>query len=343
MMLSTLGWTTVFCLAIAVLLWVLGVSESFGSSLGISLWIGWSILGVNVFGGPALERRFGAVSASALATALGLVVAFSFFAFYFSQAQRSLDTLDWSSIALALFFGVLGTIVFTNLARVYEMREDLAKAEAQHQATERQLAQAQLKTLQAQIEPHFLFNTLSAAMGLIRTDPAAAEETLQQLTTLLRNSLSRTRTSHTSLGEEFVLLRAYLKIASIRMGERLDYTVQHEPGLEDAQLPPMLVQPLVENALTHGLEPAEAGGHVSISAQQTAGTLEIVITDTGLGLQDAPATQGNNTGLRNVRDRLQSLFGEEASLRLTANSPTGVIATLRLPNGLVNGVSVNSE
>lgn len=330
-LLPTLFWTTVFCVAIAVLLWVVGLSEPFSLSLGASLSIGWSILSVHMLAGQKLAERFGVRVTNVLATVIGLIIASAVLGVYHQYSALPVAELDMSSGILAVFFGVLGTIVFTNLSRIYEMRADLSKAELQQQATQRQLAEAQLKTLQAQIEPHFLFNTLSTAMGLIRSNPTAAEETLQQLTTLLRNSLSRTRTMQTSLREEIVLLNAYLQIAKIRMGARLSYSVTCPEELNDFELPPMLVQPLVENALTHGLEPAESGGSVTVTAQASDDMIEVVVADTGLGLKEHSATPGNNTGLRNVRNRLQSLYGKAATLRLTTNSPTGVIATLCIP------------
>ena len=211
------------------------------------------------------------------------------------------------------------------------MRNELSRAELEQSETERQLTDAKLKTLQAQIEPHFLFNTLSNAMGLIHSDPHAAEETLQELTTLLRHSLSRTRTESTTLQQEFDLVRAYLRINQIRMGKRLNFEVTSEPELDQQTLPPLLVQPLVENAISHGLEPSETGGTVCVHAKAQNNELHIEVRDTGLGLEADTGTAGSGTGLANVRARLHSLYGQNARLRLLPNSPAGVVAQLILP------------
>ncbi len=325
------GWTTLFCIAIAILLWVLALSEPFIASLGISLCIGWSILGVHILLGPRLEPHLGLTFTNAVATTLGIAIALGLISVYSITAGLHLNGLDWNTAAPALFFGVIGTIIFSNMARVHQMREDLSQAELGRLATERALAEAQLKTLQAQIEPHFLFNTLTTAISLIETQPRAAEETLLQLTKLLRNSLSRTRTTHSTLAEELSLINAYLRIAKIRMGPRLNFSVTSDDQLDDFNLPPMLVQPLVENALTHGLEPSETGGEVCVEVRQTADGIIITVTDNGLGLSVGGNTAGSNTGLRNVRERLKQLYGHKGSLRLTQNEPSGVIATLQIP------------
>lgn len=335
-------WTTLFCLAIAVLLWVVNTAESFKESVVISLTIGWSILSVHMLAGAKLEPALGLLLTNVVATALGLALATGLLGIYVWLTPLKIEALNWTTAGPALFFGAIGTIIFTSMAREHQMREELSKAELAKLATERALTEAKLKTLQAQIEPHFLFNTLTTAMGLIHTNPQVAEETLQQLTKLLRNSLSRTRTDQAALSEELSLIDAYLQISKIRMGERLQFNIQCDEQIKTISLPPMLVQPLVENAITHGLEPCENGGHISVSARRADQGLRITVTDTGLGLTSdtAPSgtearssTSGTNTGLRNIRDRLQQLYGPASSLRLTANEPRGVIATLFIPDG----------
>ncbi len=333
-LLSSFFWTSVFCLAIAILLWVLEISRPFWLSAGIAFCIGWTIFIAQIVLCPLLEKRIGMLAASALATALGLIIAIGLVSIFFSQSGFAFVGLDPGAAALALFFGVLGSVVFTNMYRVHEMREALSTAELAQLNTQRRLTESKLKTLQAQIEPHFLFNTLSTAMGLIRTDPAAAEETLQQLTTLLRNSLGRTRESDTTLGQELELVRAYLRIQQIRMGSRLQFEVSCPTALSGLSLSPLLVQPLVENSLTHGLEPAERGGTITVAVDQIPASndlLRITVADTGLGLNENPATAGNGAGLANVRERLRSMYGTSARLQLSPNTPEGVIATLQIP------------
>ncbi len=328
--LNSFAWTTLFCVGIAVLLWVTRVAEPFLASLAISLTIGWCISIAQMLISPRLEPGLGVTPANVASTSIGLAVALSLIGLYSYLAGLETNNLDWSTTAPALFFAIVGTILFTSMARLNELRQELSKAEVERLATERALTTAQLKTLQAQIEPHFLFNTLTTAMGLIRTEPKAAEETLEQLTKLLRNSLSRTRTEDSTLSEELELINAYLGIAKIRMGERLNFTVTCDDDLAGLNLPPLLVQPLVENALTHGLEPAETGGEVKVTAKHYKDGVQIAVTDTGLGLSHSTATSG--TGLRNVRERLHQLYGTSGELKLTDNNPSGVTATLFIPN-----------
>ena len=329
--LRMLGWVSLYSTSIGVLLYVLGLSEPLSFSIGVSLVIGWCIGSAHWIIEPLIQSRIGLVGSSAVATAVGLGIAIGLITIYVNQNQIRLEQLNLGSAIIALFFGVLGSVVFTNLSRLLRMREELSAAEVQRLAAERALVDAQLKTLQAQIEPHFLFNTLSTAMSLIHTQPNAAEEVLQQLTRLLRNSLSRTREQNTTLDQELSLVKAYLRINQIRMGARLKFEICCAPELAGASLPPLLVQPLVENAITHGLEPCEAGGSVVVAVSSERDVLRVTISDTGLGLEQAGSSGGTGTGLANVRERLRSLYGEHASLRITPNQPSGAIAVLSLP------------
>jgi sensor histidine kinase YesM len=185
--------------------------------------------------------------------------------------------------------------------------------------------------LQAQIEPHFLFNTLSNIAGLIHQDPAAAEQTLLNLTTLLRSSLKRTREDATTLAEELEIAQAYLEINAIRMQGRLSYHIRCDPQLSSLPLPPLLVQPLIENAIKHGIDPKEEGGSIDVSARIEDNEVHIDITDTGAGIEANQPTAGTGTGLKNVRERLRVLYGDRGDLTLTDNQPHGMIATLVLP------------
>ncbi|MGH8217336.1 MAG: sensor histidine kinase [Steroidobacteraceae bacterium] len=188
---------------------------------------------------------------------------------------------------------------------------------------------ARLALLQAQIEPHFLFNTLANIHSLIAEDPNTASLVLEELNAYLRTSLRRTRRSTGTLGEEIELIERLLTIAAARLGRRLHYTVSVPQELRSYELPPLLVQPLVENALRHGIEPAVEGGAIQIDAREVGDSLELAVADTGVGLNDeAPA----GVGLANIRARLASLYGGKGTLALYANVPHGVIAKLRIPS-----------
>ena len=219
-----------------------------------------------------------------------------------------------------------------------ELSELRAKAEAEKAhlaAVERQAMQAQLQLLQAQIEPHMLFNTLANLQGLIGLDPPRAQYMLDKLIHYLRASLSSSRAESTTLAHEFELMHAYLELMSVRMGARLSYGLMLPPELERFAIPPMLLQPLVENAIKHGVEGKIEGGRIEVIARRTDDKLLISVADDGLGLEASAGphylNHGTGLGVANVRERLRALHGDQAALSLEPNSPQGAIATLTLP------------
>ena len=227
------------------------------------------------------------------------------------------------SLSSALVFG-------TVISYYFHSRSAIAEAALERADYEKRLSESNLRMLQAQIEPHFLFNTLANVLSLIRDDPLKAERMLEDFIAYLRGSLNRTRSGDVSLAEELQLLRAYLDIQAIRMGQRLRYSIDIAPQLLAFRLPPLLIQPLVENAIKHGLEPKADGGTLSIQARQEDAMLVIDISDTGLGLTIPP--QGMpGIGLDNIRDRLQALYKYDAALSIQPNHPHGVKASLRIP------------
>jgi hypothetical protein len=240
------------------------------------------------------------------------------------------DVFDGAVIAgaTATIFGVLGIWYFHDKARLQEAQTE-ARSERLRRIEQESLAtRTELALLQAQIEPHFLFNTLSNVVGLIDTDPASARKMLLDLTALLRTTLTRTRRPSVTLGEELDLLRAYLGIMAVRMGPRLIWEINADAEILSAWLPPLLVQPLVENAIRHGLEPRPEGGRLALQCRRQDGFLDVVVTDSGCGFPDNAA---DGVGLANVRKRLQAACGGGASLMLTTAPGGGVTATLRLP------------
>jgi LytS/YehU family sensor histidine kinase len=204
------------------------------------------------------------------------------------------------------------------------MREE-ALARASH---ERRLVEANLQLLQAQIEPHFLFNTLSNILSLIRDEPAKAERMLEDLTRYLRASLQRTRSREVTLDDELTLLRAYLGIQQVRMGARLRFSIDVGPDLGGLSVPPLVIQPLAENAIRHGLEPLVDGGELKVLVRRRDDQLEIEISDSGPGMM---ATAVPSVGLGNVRARLRALYQDSASLTLHPNQPRGLTAKVVIP------------
>ena len=229
---------------------------------------------------------------------------------------------------VSLVISVVLSVIFVWRERSAVADADLAREREKGERVEREAAFANLRALQAQIEPHFLFNTLANVTSLVDPDPAKAKRMLESFNRFLRSSLAATRMEKTTLAAEGELIGAFLDVLQVRMGERLRYRVEIAPDLAAFELPPMLLQPVVENAIRHGLEPKVDGGEVGVSARREGGAVVIEVRDTGVGF--APATRGG-LGLTNVRDRLRLLYGEQASLTIGENAPAGTVVALRLP------------
>jgi len=238
-----------------------------------------------------------------------------------------------------VLFTMLGTTMMVVLVRyrdrVRRIEEEHAAARLRAEIIERQALQAQLRLLQAQIEPHMLFNTLANLQGLIAIDPDRAGEMLDQLIQYLRATLSVSRTESTTLEQEFAAMDAYLGLMGVRMGERLTHRLDLPPELKTARLPTMLLQPLVENAIVHGLEPKVDGGEVVVRASVAGDSLVIEVCDTGLGLRQlvgqVHGRRGDGVGVSTTRERLVALYGERATISLTPVHPQGTLARLTLP------------
>ena len=219
----------------------------------------------------------------------------------------------------------------------YATREQLAREAAARSEAQRLAVDSQLRLLRAQLEPHMLFNTLANLRSLVRDDVARAESMIDQLIVYLRSALVASQTESVALNREFAQLRAYLDIMSLRMGPRLSFRLELPADLEATQVPPMLLQPLVENAIKHGLEPKVGSGSIEVIARATPAGIEIRIDDSGLGLpadeQDEPASRsaGASYGLQHVRDRLQAVYGPAARLSLERRHPRGVSARVFIP------------
>jgi sensor histidine kinase YesM len=196
---------------------------------------------------------------------------------------------------------------------------------------DKDLLLSRLKLMQSQIEPHFLFNTLANVQGLIDQDSAAAKRLIQELTAMLRVSLRRTRQDVTHLSDEVALVRSYLAIQTIRMGDRLSFDVEVPESLGGTPLPPLMIQPLVENAIVHGIEPSATGGEVRLVASLSKGFLHVTVTDSGMGLGHSPVTGGTGVGIANIRERLRLLYDDRASVTLKVRPEGGTQAYLLVP------------
>ncbi len=199
-----------------------------------------------------------------------------------------------------------------------------------------QAAQARLKLLETQLEPHMLFNTLANLRVLIESDPPRALVMLDHLIDYLRATLNASRTSTHCLDTEFARLRDYLELMAIRMGPRLSFELSLPPELASVQVPTLLLQPLVENAIRHGLESKVAGGHITVRAQRGGAALVLEVDDTGVGMPTGGATEGG-FGLTQVRERLRTMYGTAAALAMLRNQPQGACVRIRLPYDVTGG------
>ncbi len=224
-----------------------------------------------------------------------------------------------------------------------EVKAAQATETAEAESLKRQVVEARMAAMQAQVEPHFLFNTLASIDHLIETDPARASQMQKNLIALLRASMPTMREANgdgmggvRDLGRELAVIRPYLEILKVRMEERLATDIQVPDGLLSAEFPPMMIQTLVENAIKHGLEPKAEGGTLQLKAEIVHGKLQVRVADTGLGFGKA-ATAGTGVGLANIRERLQLLYGPKASLTVAENQPSGTVVTITVPYKTVEG------
>lgn len=238
-------------------------------------------------------------------------------------------------VRVALWQGLLTLVVFTLVAtagRAVGARDSLIRERARATEAEALRARAELAALRARLDPHFLFNTLHTVLALLRRDPAAAEEALEELGALLRASLEADDGESRTVREEWRLTESYLTIERLRLGSRLRVEARIDDAAAEARLPALTLQPLVENAVRHAVAARAEGGSIRIAAHLRDGALELVVADDGPGL-DAPAARPGGRGLRLVTERLAVFTGGRGDLQLASPPGGGTVVTLRLPQG----------
>jgi len=309
--------------------------------LQIINWGSWLALSPWIFAAARRWRRSGRYTPGAFARQALIALAIS-------VAQAALSgTLRWLggiSVFNELLDVVISSIVSTSASNLlrYSMISAAYHAVAYHHEVrdrdvraarlEAALVQAKLDSLQGRLQPHFLFNTLNSIAALIRDQPEAAEQMLGSLSELLRASLHAEPGREVTLESELDLVRQYVSIQQMRFSDRLTVTIDVAPDALSAQVPHLLLQPLVENAIRHGIAPREAPGHVRIAAGRSGDRLRLQVEDDGLGLGETrPSTAGAGLGLSATEARLRHLYGGGASLKVASRAPTGVIATIDLP------------
>ena len=251
---------------------------------------------------------------------------------YHGQAStwfRSFITL----LVLALF----GIKALMGSKKRAEAETQTANAAVERESMQRQLSEAKMQMMQAQVEPHFLFNTLASVEHLIETDPPRASAMQRSLIKYLRAVLPQMRDNAliTNLGREADMVVAYLNLLKMRMEERLTVDFDIPDGLRTAAFPPMMLQSMVENAIKHGLEAKPQGGTLKVRADVAHNKLRVIVSDDGLGFGAVPS-DGTGLGLMTIRERLKLLHGDQGQLLIAANSPSGVIATIEVPYQLAN-------
>jgi sensor histidine kinase YesM len=295
--------------------------------LASQLMVGMTILVVAAFLANLPKPRVPIPLALAIAVVVGSVIPINAMAylarhteggFLFPLSIARRVAIPWAIAASAWYF----------LQRASARQDALRAADVARRRLETGVVEAHVQALAAQVEPHFLFNTLAHVRRLYRTDPLRARLMLDSFRDYLHSALPRMRGQAVTLGHELDLVRAYLDVQRVRMGRRLTVSFDVSARLRDCELPSMMLVSLAENAIKHGLNPVAAGGSIVISAIETGSTLEVCVADTGCGIGDMI---GSGTGLANIRGRLAALYGAAARFALTPNLPTGVRATIRLP------------
>jgi signal transduction histidine kinase len=330
----------IFCISIAVFFSLVNNSKpSFLPNLIISLSFGFTIntlifLLFWLFN-PKGDNKLSIVLIFTSSVVGGVFIGIQVFLFIMrSFFPTAVDTSgpDYPFGTVVWMLGICGTITYLGYSRLLlkSIKEAAEKERISRLASETAVIESNLRLLQAQIEPHFLFNTLSNVVSLIDTEPAKGKSMLMDLTSYLRTSLSRTLPETTTLGQEIEVIKAYLNIQKIRLGDRLNLTIDIPANLAQHPFPPMLLQPLVENAVKHGLEPNVEGGEIRITVGEEGEFIRIEVADTGLGFT---TFNDPGVGIANVRERINLIYGEKGRLILEANRPNGVKAIIEVQNG----------
>ena len=308
--------------------------ESFSTNLVYSQCIGLSILGLIDFSNqwfirdwPTQWRRLvlivplGASAGFLLGTLLAdALLGYASTRYWLTQPRK------------AIGFLVLSLVAGTVLTYYFLSREQLAAERQKLEIARRQAAEARLRLLETQLEPHMLFNTLANLRALISTDPPRATAMLDRMIAYLRATLSASRQGTHPLAAEFERLQDYLELMTVRMGPRLHYTLALPSELAACPVPALLLQPLVENSIQHGLEPKVEGGSITVQARRDGPQLVLEVIDTGLGLNANQGTSGGTGfGLAQVRERLATEYGAQAALNFVADGAGGTRATITFP------------
>lgn len=253
------------------------------------------------------------------------------------RSYKKTSSKWFGNFVLLLLFCLFGMKILLGGKVKAEEKAKEANLAAEKESLLRQVSEAQMQMMQAQVEPHFLFNTLASVEHLIETDPPRAAAMQRSLISYLRAVLPQMRqtASTTNLGREADIIKAYLELLKMRMEERLNVDFIMPEGLRSASFPPMMLQSLAENAIKHGLECKAEGGTIRFRAEIADNKLRVSVTDDGLGFGAMPSN-GTGLGLQNIRERLKLIYKEKGQMIITPNQPSGVCVTIEIPYQLAN-------
>jgi sensor histidine kinase YesM len=329
-----LTYNLIFCLTLALITELTDDEDPFFLNLAFTLGIGLLAQLFATFSIKLLHKYNAWIQWAAMLDSILLATFITArFSFWLSGADQNMpdDLLYYvliASLPFGLFFGLIILWVFYSRAKVTRAEAERLKLELSAETNAKQLSQAQLNLLQAQIEPHFLFNTLATVHSLIEETPKQASSMLERVNDYLRAALDHSRSNACLLSDETDLLRAYLDIMRMRMGGRLHFDIIVDKSAAKLSFPPMLLQPLVENAIKHGLEPKVEGGTLQISGMVKDKKLCLDVIDSGVGFENF---KGEGVGLSNVRERLQNLYGDKAVFHISALGHRGVMSSIQIP------------
>lgn len=321
--------TAVLNTVIAVVLTAIGFGTGFAANFVFSQCIGLSIYFSNVVFTPLFRA----------ATRLSVQIAVIGFAILIGAAAGTLLGVRASGMDIVAFlarspkfFGqviLLGLLFGAVISFAFFLLGTIAEEKMRRFETEKNTMEAELRLLQSQMEPHFLFNTLATVLSLMDSDLQAARRMLESLTSFLRASLVSGRERTVPLFREMDLVRTYLDLMTSRMGDRLRYRLDLPDELRNFPVPPLVIQPLAENAVKYGLEPSVQGGEIAIRALRESDAVRITVSDSGPGMQEHG--KGSGVSLENIRKRLALLYGGKGRLVIEENSPTGVRVKIEIP------------
>jgi len=329
-----------FCLVIATIQYGFQPDKPYGPPVVYSLFIGtsiWAIIDIGRGFFPSSEETGWPQGFSGLVLVAGGIIGGWYignhlgdyvckvYGFY-PPGSAPVDPIAdlRSSILITLLAGGAGSYYFYSANRSRYFERKIAEAR-------KHMDEARLKVLETQLEPHMLFNTLANLRALIGVDPDRAQQMLDHMIAYLRATLNASRATSHSLQAEFDRLQDYLELMAIRMGPRLKFTLDLPGALAQTKVPTLLLQPLVENAIQHGLEPKVGGGEIRVSARREDGDVVLEVCDTGVGLADSTPANGKGFGMTQVRERLDTLYGERASIDFAGIDSGGCRVVIRYP------------